>query len=113
LEAFQILRWKKKRELFNQAWYSIPLQERLHINNSVISKSMNLAIEKKDKWEAQKVATFAALIQTNPSIRQSVYEKTLLDYYKAANDTSAFLSLAVKYYDGTYMNISVDTPLRK
>ncbi|HYK55078.1 MAG TPA: thioredoxin family protein, partial [Flavisolibacter sp.] len=39
---------RKDREIFSRAWYSMPNQQRIKINSSIIRKSKNKAVQEKD-----------------------------------------------------------------
>lgn len=84
--------------LFNQVWISLPLEERVLINQRTIGKSMTLAVTQKDEPYARTVAGFAA--STYPAgKRDNVYEQQLLNYYYRTADTARYLALALTCYN--------------
>jgi hypothetical protein len=100
---------RRNGALFQQAWNNIPLPERVSINNNIINKSNRVAIEKRDVQAARRVAVFALSTHTNPVLKHNAYESNLLTYYKAVHDTTAYLQIAVAYYDRVYMSVKVDS----
>jgi len=88
----------KDRTLFNQVWNSLPLDERVLINQRTISKSMTLAVTQKDESYARTVARFAANTYA-PEKQDAIYEQQLLNYYYRTADTARYLALGLTCYN--------------
>jgi len=96
-------------ELFRQAWYGLPLNDRIEINRRIIFKTREKAIREKDMVLATRVADFSA--DVNGNWREGLKAKTyhLMEYYWGTGDTTSFLQTATSYYDNYYMTISADS----
>ena len=110
-KADSILR--KDYDLFNQAWYRLDLPSRIRINNTIIFKTRNKAISKRDENLAMRVANFASSTNTNPTARQRSYALNLMEYYLGIADTVRYIQFAKNYYDRFLMTIQVDSILKK
>lgn len=102
----------KDNRNFNDAWYLMSQQKRVSINTRIIEKSKNIAIRNKDKFYAERVAQFAAAVNSDRVQARKAHDKHMIDYYKAVNDTASYLSAAIKYYDQYLMTVSVDSVIR-
>lgn len=102
----------KNTRTFNDAWYLMPQQKRVSINNRMIAKSKAKAIHDKNLAYAERVAFFAAAVNSDKVQARRMHDRTMIDYYKGINDTSNYLLASVKYYDQYLMTISVDSVLR-
>ena len=101
---------RKDREIFSRAWYSMPNQQRIKINSSIIRKSQNKAIQEKDEAYAYRVASFAGSTYSgNSRAAAKSYASNMLEFYKETNDTSQYFSKAIDYYNSYYMSVSVDS----
>ncbi len=101
---------RKDIGLFNEAWYALPLSERIGINNRIIFKSMNKAVSEKNKAFAYRVAYFnKSTYNNNVQAGEKAFDKTILDFLYETKDTFNYLVSAVNYYDKYYMTLSVDT----
>ncbi len=110
--ACQFLR--KNNDAFNTAWYSMPLAERLEINSTIVSKSMNKAIKEKNETYAYEVAGFNKSTYTsNFQAAEKAFDKNLVDYYFAVKDTFNYLLKAANYYDKYYMTVLVENILNQ
>ena len=101
---------RKNFPVFNKAWYSMPMPQRININNRIIHKSMKKAIEEKNESFAYRVATFAR--NTNDNNTQAgikVYDMNMLNYYRETNDTINYLVRAIHYYDRYFMIVNPDS----
>ena len=101
---------RKNFPVFNKAWYSMPLAQRININNRIIHKSMKKAIDEKNESFAYRVATFAR--NTNDNNVQAgikVYDMHMLNYYRETNDTINYLVRAIHYYDRYFMIVNPDS----
>lgn len=105
---------RRNNALFNKAWYALDLQRRIAINNRIIFKSRQKAIQQKNERFAYRVAAFARATysgQNNPAAFKS-YDYNMLSFYKGTNDTLNYLLRALNYYDNYYMGLSVDSVQR-
>jgi len=92
---------RKNFNVFNKAWYSMPMEQRVNINNRIIYKSMKKAIEEKNESLAYRVATFARNTNDkNPQAGIKAFDMNMLNYYRETNDTINYLARAIYYYDG-------------
>ena len=101
---------KKDTALFGKAWFSMSLQKRVEINNSVFSKSMAKAVREKNKNYALRLAAFAQ--NTNgPNYKAGLkaYDLQMLRFYDEVNDTSGFFSTAITYYQRNFRHLNVDS----
>jgi len=106
-ETFKLIR--KDFDLFNQAWYTIELKERVAINNTIINKTRKIAIESKDEKLALQVANFAASIQYDVTAKRRAQLWNMMEFSREIKDTTNYLNLAYSYYNRFYMRISVDS----
>ena len=90
---------RKNQVLFNQAWYGLPQNERVAINNQIIFKSRQQAIADKKLSTADEVATFAKRIYTQKETGERAYHYNMMEYYRGIHDTTAYLIAAVDYYE--------------
>ncbi|OQP61829.1 hypothetical protein A3860_30655 [Niastella vici] len=108
---------RNNQELFNQAWYALPEKDRITINNQIIIKSRHQAISEKNVAKAEVVAKFAALTYSGaifsgkPPVNKA-YHYNLMEYFRGANDTAAYLNAAVNYYELYQMPVNA-TAIKK
>jgi tetratricopeptide (TPR) repeat protein len=100
---------RKDFDLFNQAWYTIDLQERITINNTIINKTRKIAVESNDRQLAMQVASFASGVRYDAVDKRRAYLWNMLEYDREIKDTLSYLNLANHYYNQYYMKISVDS----
>jgi hypothetical protein len=100
---------RKDFDLFNQAWYTIDLKERIAINNTIINKTRKIAVESNDRQLAMQVASFASGVRYDAVDKRRAYLWNMLEYNREVNDTLSYLNLANHYYNQYYMKISVDS----
>ena len=99
----------KDQDLFLQAWYAMPLPTRININNRITYKSMQKAIQQKNKSMANATAYFTAgTYKTDPVQGPKAYEKQMLEYYVGIKDTSAYLKQAELYFDKYFMTVPAE-----
>jgi len=104
---------RKNFNVFNKAWYSMPMEQRVNINNRIIYKSMKKAIEEKNESLAYRVATFARNTNDkNPQAGIKAFDMNMLNYYRETNDTINYLVRAIYYYDRYYMIVNADSVKR-
>ena len=95
---------------FNRAWYTMPLQERISINNQVVHKSLNKAIDEKNEVFALNVANFSRAVYTsNFEVAAKTYEMNMLEFYRQTNDTNKYFMKAIGYFDRYFMSVSADS----
>lgn len=101
---------RRNNSLFNRAWYTLSLSERVKNNNLILFKSLNKAISEKNESYARRVASFAQSTFTNaPMAGSKAYDSHMLKYFKAVNDKENYLLNSVAYYDKYLMTVSVDS----
>lgn len=90
-----------------------PANERIAMNNRIISNTFNTAVTKKDYNMLNNVVTFIRNTH-GENYREANEQATLksLAFYKAVKDTNNYYSTASYYYDQHYMQQNVDS-LRK
>lgn len=96
-------------DLFQQAWYRLPLNERIQINRRIISKTRFKAIREKNLTMALRVANFSQEINSNRQEGIKVRTYNMMEYYWGAKDTLLFLQTATRYYENHYMTQSADS----
>lgn len=95
--------------LFSTAWYTIPLPERVNINNAIIYKGMEKAIDSRNEKLASRIAWFASSTHTDPEAGAKSYEMNMLRFYEKSGDTSTYFRNAISYYNRYFMRINVDS----
>lgn len=93
---------RRDQDLFNQAWYSIPLQERIQINQLILGKTKAQAIRNKDEKLARQLATFGMQIMDDRTAGYKMYNNLLLDYFAGVKDTTNWVRQAVPFYEQYY-----------
>jgi hypothetical protein len=102
--------FRKDYTLFNKAWYTLPLSERVAINNVIILKSRQKAVREKNVSYAYRVASFArGTNNTDNWAGMRAYDSNILEFYKETNDTLNYLARAMNFFDGYYMIIDADS----
>jgi hypothetical protein len=97
---------RKNRDLFNQVWATLPLNERVAINKQIIFKSRQQAIAEKQLTKAVQVASFARSTYSEKTAGEKAYHYNLMEYFQGLHDTTAFLGAAVNYYDHFLMHVN-------
>ncbi len=100
-------------DLFNQAWYKLPLPERQSINQQIISKTRMLAIRQQDLNLALQVANFSRSINNDPKTGQRSFTYNMMEYYRGVADTGRFLNQADLFYENYYMTLLPETIKQK
>ena len=101
-------------EVVNKKNYNFNYPLHPDIKNKIAYKSMRKAIIQKDEKYALRIALFAKNIYPKePERAANSYDSRMLDYYIGINDTSKYLQQAANYYDKYFMQISVDSVLKK
>jgi hypothetical protein len=94
---------------FNMAWYRMDLKSRQNINRRINHKSLQKAINNKDRNYAYQVASRVRNTYNGSPEANDQFNKTMLDYYKGVKDSSAFLSQAINYYSSFSNKVNVDS----
>lgn len=101
---------RKDRQLFSEVWYGMPLATRSNINGRILYSSLNKAVREKDENYAFRIASFArAVVTTTQEAKEKAFHMQLLEFYSRTNNQSAYLSLAVNYYDRFLMTVNADS----
>lgn len=95
--------------LFNDVWTSLPVQQRVSINNAVINKTRDKAIKDADQEEATLAATYAANTNGNATAKLRAFQGVMLDFFYGVGDTLKFLDMAKTYYDRFLMPFAADS----
>ncbi|WP_324673250.1 hypothetical protein [Hymenobacter sp. GOD-10R] len=107
-KAYKMTRLNQK--LIDSLYKTLPLPERVKINNRIISNTMQKAIASKDRILANRGADFARGSWTNnPQRGYQTYEQNMLNFYRATHDTTSYLRQASMFYDRYYMTLSNDS----
>jgi hypothetical protein len=96
-------------ELFKQVWLSLAMEDRIRINNEVITKTWKNAVADTSQEEAQLAATFAANTNQSATAKVRAFQGVMLEYYFGVADTGKFIDLAGTYYDRFLMHLNVDS----
>ncbi|MFD2515713.1 hypothetical protein ACFSRY_17705 [Pontibacter locisalis] len=97
-------------EMVNKLYKTLPLAQRVAINNKIIGNTSRQAIEHNDRALALKGASFARGTWGNDYRKaQRTYDNNMLRFYGATNDTANHLLSLITYYDRYYMPVSVDS----
>ncbi|RDV16313.1 hypothetical protein DXT99_03650 [Pontibacter diazotrophicus] len=107
-KAFKRARFNQK--LVDSLYTTLPLQERISINNLIISNTMEEAIAKRDRDLAYKGASFARGTYTTDYKRGNMtFQNNMMRFYNSTGDTAQYLQLLVSYVDEYYMGVPVDS----
>lgn len=92
---------------FNSAWYAMPLNERININNRIISKSVKIAAREKDEERAKKIARFArGTVAADSAGINMYYDWNMMSYYLQTKNYDQYLPIAANYYSRTFAGIT-------
>jgi hypothetical protein len=90
------------------------LDDRIAINNTMISNTMNEAIRTRSFQKAVAAANFArSSWGTSYAEGQKNYFLRILQYYLGVKDTMKYLQQASMVYDTYYMNVNIDSLIKK
>lgn len=101
----------QNKEIFVTAWYRLELPLRIEINNKVVIKSLQKAIDLKDRNYAYDIANFRASANLNNNYNeiQRASDAVMLTFFKETKDTNAYTNLALRYFEVNFMNLGVDS----
>ncbi|MGJ7030669.1 hypothetical protein [Niabella hirudinis] len=94
--AFDIL---VRSQLYKDAWFGIPVNERIEINSRIMSKSLKIAAETGDEAFAERIArNFAA---TYNDVAGSLYAQrtVMMSYYRRTKNIPRYLDVAAPFFD--------------
>ena len=107
-KAYKVLR--ADRSLFDRTWYSMPLAQRVSINNTIIYKGMEKAIKEKDEKLALRTASFAqGTNNSNPTAGAKAFDVNMLRFYDEVKDTTNYFRKAVAYYERYFLSVAPDS----
>ena len=93
-----------------KVYRSMNFRQASSINNEIISRSLQKAINEKNQFLAIDVSKFTQRTWGYDRVRgQKAANFNLLEYYKGIKDTAAYIDGAVKYYDNYYMSKNLDS----
>jgi hypothetical protein len=101
---------RNKVDLFNLAWYQMPLNKRVSINSRIIYLSLRKAVQEKDERFALRIANFArGTVTSNKTAADRAYQLRMMEFYEMVDNDPSYLAAAVKFYDTYYMPLSSDS----
>lgn len=107
-KAFKLARLDQS--IVDSLYQTLPLADRVKINNLIISNTMQQAIAKKDSLLALKGANFARGTHSNDYLKgQKVFQNHLIRFYGSTGDTAQYLQQMVSYVDHFYMSVPIDS----
>jgi hypothetical protein len=95
--ADQVLR--QNLPLFRLAWMSLPKTEQTAIQQRIIFKTRQQAIQEKQLAKALLAADFARSTVPNKVGGDKAYQYNLMEYYRGIQDTASYLNACVEYYE--------------
>lgn len=97
-------------ELYQKVFESIPLDERIRINQKVIARSKEKAIRESDRNYLYAVSSFlAGTYNKDYKAAQKATNNLLMDFYKAIKDSSQYYGLAKQYYIVNIKTLKMDS----
>jgi hypothetical protein len=101
---------RKDAIAFDKAWYTIPLQMRIRINNAIIYNSMSKAIKERNEKYAIRTAAFAQGTNgSNYLAGVKAYDKNLLRFYDETGDTTAYFRKSIAYLERYLLTVNPDS----
>lgn len=100
---------KRDINLFQEAWYKLPPEERVEINRRIINKTLNKAIRERNEELAMHLANFAEGTCSDRQEGLKARNYNLMEYYWGTGDKALFLQTAGRYYENYYMTLSADS----
>lgn len=116
--AMHSIAFQKSRadnDIFLQSWYRMPLQERIEINNMIVSKTLRHAVATKNIQLATQLGMFVWNINNTASAnaRRQKYDGLWFSYYQGAKDTANAIKVGLHYFSTYYMSVSLDSIRRR
>lgn len=84
---------------FSEAWWPMPLQERIDINRRIIKKSTNIAITNRDMNYVKSIVQFARFTCNTEKDKQYAERTVLMNYYLHTGDTARYMEIAAVFND--------------
>ena len=98
---------------FSEVWYAIPSEERISLNNKIISKSLQKAILEKNETYGLIVANFARAVYDNNKTSGNInFNFQAMTYYQGVVDMNKYFKYATFYYDSVILKTTVADVLR-
>lgn len=85
--------------LYKEAWYQMPVEERVRINDQISGKSVKIAAETGDEAFAERIAKFAASTYNNVPGSLYAERRVMMYYYLHTRNMTRYLDVAVLFYD--------------
>lgn len=80
--------------LYDSLWYSLPLEQRIEINEQITDKSLKDAIDFKDKKYAYEIAGFNQNINSDQVWGAIKFYNTLIRFYTSVKDTDRIVAMS-------------------
>ena len=96
----------RRADNFHSAWYAMPLNERVSINNRITNKSMRIAAREKDEEKAKRIASFARSVTNTVAAGANMYDWNMMSYYFETRNYDRYLPIAANYYDRQFAKIN-------
>ncbi len=94
----------------NEAFNSLPEQERIDINNRITNNTFQEALKTRNINMAQQASEFTGTTWgINYKEREKQSTLKMIDYYRLVKDTANYFMNSSYYYDTHYMTISADS----
>jgi hypothetical protein len=107
-QAYQLTHSGNK--LTDSLYRTLPLPQRMAINNRIINNTMAEATATKNVRLAMEGANFARTTWTTNYVRGTrAYDNNMLAFYHNTKDTTNYLRQAVSFYERYGMNVSADS----
>lgn len=91
---------------FDSAWFAMPMNERVSINNRIINKSIKAAALERDENKAKWVASFAGRTHQSSQAYTDAYDRNMMTYYLQTKNYGKYLPLAAAYYDRIFARVT-------
>ncbi len=102
------------KNIIDSIFKTLPLADRMAMNNHTINNTMKKAIADRDINIAYAAANFTrGSWKSDPATGQKNWQLKIMQFYRGVKDTANYLLQASSYYDRYYMQISVDSILKK
>lgn len=94
---------------FDSIFMSLPLKERVMINNRIIQKSRQKAYQEKNMAYMHKVANYTQGTYRDYQKGNQAYTNNMLDFYKEIKDTTRYILFAESYYERHIKELDMDS----
>jgi hypothetical protein len=97
-------------KMIDSLFFTHSLNERIKINNRVISSTRNIAVKTKNKNLAYQLSAFISRTYDNNWERGNFHSQSfMVNFYKDIRDTTNFLQTAESFCNHSLMSMSIDT----